>query len=234
MRGLCQRKVKPLALIAFSKYSVSVPFRGLCQRKDPRQTYENYCLLGFSPLAGIMSAESIHFIYPCLAAFSVSVPLRGLCQRKVLSSQSPIYVLVRSFQSPCGDYVSGKSAVSEQEGGIIPCFSPLAGIMSAESTSCSSPGSRFVVSVPLRGLCQRKVKAMSESIPKTVFQSPCGDYVSGKPNSFTGPIQYFACFSPLAGIMSAESHRSVNSGIYALRCFSPLAGIMSAERKCSI
>ncbi len=60
------------------------------------------------------------------------------------------------FQSPCGDYVSGKVKRGFRGGGLK-SFSPLAGIMLAESSASGRTpegGGRF--------------------------QSPCGDYVSGK------------------------------------------------------
>ncbi len=62
------------------------------------------------------------------------------------------------FQSPCGDYVSGKSQI-------------------------------------VSGKAQRL----------TQFQSPCGDYVSGKEKYQCFPSFTQVCFSPLAGIMLAES-----------------------------
>ena len=41
------------------------------------------------------------------------------------------------FQSPCGDYVSGKPQLPYPHHSILDGFSPLAGIMLAESTSGS-------------------------------------------------------------------------------------------------
>ncbi len=85
------------------------------------------------------------------------------------------------FQSPCGDYVSGK---------------------------------RTGISIPDSG--------------GERFQSPCGDYVSGKSYDETVVVVTSYGFSPLAGIMLAESlHRHYLS--QSRVSFSPLAGIMLAE-----
>ncbi len=60
------------------------------------------------------------------------------------------------FQSPCGDYVSGKLSLANKATNHLG-FSPLAGIMLAESWH-----------------------TLVKHLHIHVFQSPCGDYVSGK------------------------------------------------------
>ncbi len=109
------------------------------------------------------------------------------------------------FQSPCGDYVGGNASFSSLAIILNLCFSPLAGIMLAETwrdrrivfylnwsfsplagimlaeTPLTTPQRRFPrVSVPLRGLCWRKPKINGIGLDSLeMFQSPCGDYVGG-------------------------------------------------------
>ena len=90
---------------------VSVPLRGLGQWKALRGWLDSNQHLRFSPLAGIRLVESQfrHIQTLSLDNGIVSVPLRGLGQWKGFSKASNDYF--KRFQSPCGDQVSGKSAI---------------------------------------------------------------------------------------------------------------------------
>ncbi len=158
----------------------------------------------FSPLAGIMLAETSagrtnsilrdRFQSPC-GDYVGGNPRSGLALKHGISV----------FQSPCGDYVGG-NPLSSRKKISTSRFSPLAGIMLAETmdfyntyrftNSFQSPCGDYVggncqtvtvtevgrkVSVPLRGLCWRKLFEikMLWGIGIDMFQSPCGDYVGG-------------------------------------------------------
>ena len=113
---------------------------------------------------------------------SVSVPLRGLCQRK---DDATLFLILRylKFQSPCGDYVSGKSGASIESMHLESMFqSPCGDYVSGKLTTRT--GFKMLIAA---------------------FQSPCGDYVSGKIEALKYGSLIFFGFSPLAGIMSAES-----------------------------
>ena len=62
-----------------------------------------------------------------------------------------------------------------------------------------------------------------------MFQSPCGDYVGGNIDSLCILPSIIACFSPLAGIMLAETRVYAAKDLKLIQRFSPLAGIMLAE-----
>ena len=143
----------------------------------------------------------IRYFYPFCCCFS---PLAG-----IMLAETRLVELVDAkpdlFQSPCGDYVGGNDRSLYPQLRRLFCFSPLAGIMLAETQEIEGDRSGIDVSVPLRGLCWRKLSPGTEAELQGLVSVPLRGLCWRKPSRQKWQSAKLKCFSPLAGIMLAET-----------------------------